>query len=59
MSHEQTRKKIQFEISELDNLISSYFTLSKMAQIKELDLIEKTALAQVLHSYYRERYHPC
>jgi len=52
VSHEQTSKKIQFEISELDNLISSYSNLLKMAQIKELDLIEKTALAYVLHSLY-------
>jgi len=45
-------KKIQFEISEIDEEISAYNPLLKKCKIKEPDFIEMTALASSLHSFY-------
>lgn len=42
-------KKVRFEIEEIDNLITAYEPLLNLAKTRNLDLIEKTALAQVLH----------
>ena len=52
MLHDKLIKKITFEISEIDNELSSYDSLINLCKVKEPDLIEKTAIASILHSFY-------
>jgi hypothetical protein len=50
---EATKTKIMHEISRIDKLLNDISPLLKLCQIKEqLDIIEMTATAQVLHSFY-------
>jgi hypothetical protein len=44
--------QIEFEISQIELLLESYADLVKRARQSEPDLIEITALASVLHSFY-------
>lgn len=52
MLPEAVLNKVRFEIEEIDNLLTVYEPLLNLARKRNLDLIEKTALAQVLHSFY-------
>lgn len=52
MSHEDWKYKISFEIGEIDKLIKSYSVLLIHIKTNEPDLIEITAMATVLHSFY-------
>lgn len=52
MSLDRTIKNIAFEISEIDKLFESYSLLIEYCQKSEPDLIEMTALAAFLHSFY-------
>lgn len=44
--------QVEFEIGQLEQLFVSYANLIERANKTELDLIEVTALASVLHSFY-------
>lgn len=50
--HSDIEKKISFEISELEKELDSYKLLFELCKTKEPDLIEITAIASVLHSFY-------
>lgn len=52
MSHDGVKDKISFEMIEIDKLIESYSVLLDFAKIQTPGLIEVTALATVLHSFY-------
>lgn len=49
---EGTRSKIAHETTQVDELLSSYSPLLKLASARNPDLTEITALATVLHSFY-------
>ena len=49
---EGTHSKIEHEINQIDELLTSYSPLLKLAQLRTPDLTEKSALATVLHSFY-------
>ncbi|MBX2997954.1 MAG: hypothetical protein KF893_05540 [Caldilineaceae bacterium] len=49
---EQTIKRIQFEIDQIDRLLDTYEELLRQADADQLDLIIVTAMASVLHSFY-------
>jgi hypothetical protein len=44
--------QVEFEIGQLEQLFASYANLIERANKTDLDLIEVTALASVLHSFY-------
>lgn len=46
------KNKIKFEISELDREFISYKVLFDLIKLRTPDLVEVTALASVLHSFY-------
>jgi len=50
--HERTITQIKFEIGQIDKLFASYSELLNHAQNNEPNLVEITALASVLHSFY-------
>ena len=52
MLHKKLVEKIEFEISEIEKELESYKVLIDLCKKKEPDLIEKTAVAGVLHSFY-------
>jgi hypothetical protein len=52
MSNDKVIKQIKFEIDQIDKLLESYHKLFRMSEITEPDLIEITALASVIHSFY-------
>lgn len=52
VSIEKTISLIRFEIEQVDNLLKSYDLLLKKCSLSEPDLIELTAAASVLHSFY-------
>jgi len=45
-------EQINFEIGQIDRLFEEYADLLKQAQRKEPSLVELTAMASVLHSFY-------
>ena len=49
---ERARIKIEHEIARIDKLLSDVKLLLDLCTIKEPDIIEMTAAAQVLHSFY-------
>ena len=49
---DRTKIKIEYEISRIDKLLESVMPLLKLCKLKEPDVIEMTAAAQVLHSFY-------
>jgi len=51
MLHNEIKKKIDFEISEICRELESYSLLFLLVKPKKPDLIEITALASVLHSF--------
>ncbi len=52
MLPEEIKEKIKFEISEIDREFQSYKLLFDLIKLKTPDLVEMTALASVLHSFY-------
>lgn len=52
MLTEEIKRKIEFEISEIDREFISYKLLFDLIKLRTPDLIEMTALASVLHSFY-------
>ena len=52
MSNKKVIKKIEFELNQIDNLLSEYRDLINKCEDEKPDLIELTALASVLHSFY-------
>lgn len=48
----QTTEKIQFEIEEIDRLLESYAFLINHCKDMTPDLVELTAIATILHSFY-------
>ena len=52
MSDMKIIKKIEFELDQIDSLLSKYKNLINKSEDEEPDLIELTALASVLHSFY-------
>jgi len=49
---ENARIKVEHEISRIDKSLDSIKPLLNLCKIKEPDIIEITAAAQVLHSFY-------
>jgi len=49
---EEIKEKIKFEISEIDREFQSYKLLFDLIRLRTPDLVEMTALATVLHSFY-------
>jgi HepT-like protein len=47
-----TRKKIEYEIQQIDELLSSYAPLLSLIRTRTPDLTETSAVATVLHSFY-------
>jgi len=47
-----TKAKILYEISRIDKLLNDSSPLINLCKLKEPDYIEKTAMAQILHSFY-------
>lgn len=52
MSIEKSISLIQFEINQMSKLLESYDLLIRKCKLSEPDLIELTAAASVLHSFY-------
>ena len=52
MLPEDIKNKIKFEISEIDREFISYKLLFDLIKLRTPDLVEMTALASVLHSFY-------
>jgi hypothetical protein len=52
MSNERIKSQIQFQIQQIDKLLKMYNQLLKECREKEPDLVEITAIASVLHSFY-------
>ena len=49
---EQLKEKIEFEISQIDTLLSKAELLAKKCDLQAPDFIELNAIGSVLHSYY-------
>jgi hypothetical protein len=47
-----TREKIEHEISRIDKLLNDAKPLLDLCRLKEPDFVEITATAQILHSFY-------
>lgn len=52
MYHEKIASQIKFEINQIDKLFEAYQGLFIKCKENEPDIIETTALASVLHSFY-------
>ena len=52
MSHNKAISSIKFELNQMEKHLNSYENLIRKAKSKKPDLIEMTALASVLHSFY-------
>lgn len=50
--HDSAKAKIRHEIDQIDGLIESFQPLLGITRTKEPDLVELSALATVLHSFY-------
>ena len=49
---EKLLAQINFEIGQIDHLLEAYAVVLEKAQVVEPDLVETTAVASVLHSFY-------
>ncbi len=49
---EKTISQIKFEIGQIDKLFEAYADLLERTQKEQLDLVEVTALASIVHSFY-------
>ncbi len=52
LAKKNTVTQITIEIKQIDQLFAVYFELLQRTQERELDLIEITTIASVLHSFY-------
>lgn len=52
MSREKAASQIRFETGQIKTLLRSYATLLEACSVKTPDLVEMTAAASVLHSFY-------
>ncbi len=52
MLPEDVKEKIKFEICEIDREFESYSLLFNLIKLRTPDLVEMTAIASVLHSFY-------
>lgn len=52
MSNEGIKTQIQFQIQQIDNLFNMYKELLEECREEEPNLVEVTAIASVLHSFY-------
>lgn len=52
MSHDKAASQIRFEMQQIDQLLESYRDLLEKCRYEEPDLVEVTAVASVLHSFY-------
>ncbi len=52
MSNERIKSQIQFQIQQINRLFGTYGPLLKECREKDPDLVEITAIASVLHSFY-------
>ena len=52
MSYTKAISLVQFEIEQVDQLFVTYDLLLKKCKVSEPDLIEMTAAASVIHSFY-------
>lgn len=52
MSHDKMKSAVLFEIRQIDQLFKAYNQLLEKCQEGQPNLIELTALASVLHSFY-------
>lgn len=52
MLPEDVKEKIKFEITEIDSEFESYSLLFDLIKLRTPDLVEMTAIASVLHSFY-------
>lgn len=52
MLPEDVKEKIKFEIAEIDREFESYSLLFDLIKLRTPDLVEMTAIASVLHSFY-------
>jgi len=52
MCYRKAVSQIRFEVQQIDTLLESYKSLLAKCKEKEPDLIEITAIASVLHSFY-------
>ena len=52
MSHKKVIAKLDFELEEINKLLDSYTLLIEALKTREPDLIELTAMATILHSFY-------
>ena len=50
--HDSAKAKIRHEIDQIDRLIESFQPLLESTRTKDPDLVEISALAMVLHSFY-------
>ena len=50
--NKNVKEKIEYEISRIEKLLSDAKPLLDLCKLKEPDFIEKTAAAQILHSFY-------
>jgi hypothetical protein len=50
--HDSIRRKILHEIQQIDQLLESFQPLLDVTRVREPDLVELSALATVLHSFY-------
>ena len=50
---EKLKTKILFEISQIDKLLDSHKSLLDLCRVKIPDLIEMSASAMFLHSFYK------
>lgn len=50
--HERLQAEIRFEIRQIDELLKTYQVLTDRVGSREPDLVEVTAMASVLHSFY-------
>lgn len=50
--HDRAIREIELEIGQIDQLLISYDDLLERVQVRDPDLVELTAVASVLHSFY-------
>jgi len=52
MSHSKAKSQINLEIEQINELLEKYKELLDNVKIKDPDLVEITAIASILHSFY-------
>jgi hypothetical protein len=52
MYNEQVISQINFEIQQIDKLLMTYKDVLEKSKVTEPDMVEMTAIAVVIHSFY-------